>query len=652
MDDSKILVADADPKNIEILRESLETSGFNVVTALNGLDVWEKLHTDHPDLILSEVNLPKMDGFELLERMRDDPQVSSIPLLFLTNRRDIQDRVRSLRGGVKDYMIKPLHVKEVVARIKMILRRMQRIRAEEIEASRKLVGRLEEFSVIDLVESFGVERKTGVLTVNNENNRTGEIYFRNGSVVNATLGNFRGEKAVYQMLPWDKGHFTMTFKEVDVPDEITVSNLGLLLEGFKRIEKRQMLLEQLPNPDTRFVMTETFRKVLAKKEVTTDVARFVGLFDGRRTVLQIVDESTYEDLKALERIVRLYNQGFIRPVEAEPETVRAAEPPPQEEAVYHEEEAAQAEAEQVEIATEEIAEEAAEEELTATAVSPGEQVMTEPDVTAVPEEVLPASPEEPAEAEAVKPEIEEPTVPREEEMAVEELAEEEPEPDGEAAVPEAEKAEAALEPVPIPIELRGIVRKLAQQVGHSTGSLVVLAPDDAGRERFIQQFSGGRFVSKRLPESDTQHVEVAHLLVTDDVRVELFGISTECQFTRFIDTLVPRLLGTIVLLDVGSPHLFSYLGYLVRSLYDSFPTRFAVAVTNTSRAEALSLDYIRDAAGIPNIVPMNYCDLDSTISIVDIVELLLTPETMPSPMEGGIEEHRHAPVDSANNNSS
>jgi hypothetical protein len=233
--------------------------------------------------------------------------------MFLTNRRELQDRVRSLRGGVKDYMIKPLHVKEVIARVRMILRRMERIREEEIESNRKLAGRLEECSVIDLIENFGMERKTGILTLYNANNKSGEIYFRDGAVINASLANLKAEKAVYQMLPWKHGHFTMTFKEINVPDEIAVSNLGLLLQGFKRMEERERLFKALPSPETTFATTETFRNIIAKRELTTDVAKFISLIDGKRDILQIIDESNYDDIKTLERLVKLHQQGFIKP---------------------------------------------------------------------------------------------------------------------------------------------------------------------------------------------------------------------------------------------------------------------------------------------------------------------------------------------------
>jgi len=313
MDNPTILVADGDPKNLQILRESLEASGFEVIVASDGLQAWQKISSDVPDLILSEVNLPKLDGFQLLEKLKADPATSSIPLMFLTNRRELQDRVRSLRGGVKDYMIKPLHVKEVIARVRMILRRMERIREEEIESTRKLAGRLEEFSVIDLIENFGMERKTGILTLYNANNKSGEIYFRDGAVINASLVNLKAEKAVYQMLPWKHGNFTMTFKEINVPDEIAVSNLGLLLQGFKRMEERERMFKMLPSPETTFVTTETFRNIITKRELTTDVAKFISLIDGKRDILQVIDESNYDDIKTLERLVKLYQQGFIKP---------------------------------------------------------------------------------------------------------------------------------------------------------------------------------------------------------------------------------------------------------------------------------------------------------------------------------------------------
>lgn len=316
MENPLILVADADPKNLQILRDSLEASGFSVVLAQDGPEAWDKIQAEQPDMILSEVNLPGIDGFALLEKCKESPLTAPIPIMFLTTQSDLQNRIRGLRGGVKDYMIKPLHVKEVIARVRMILRRTARSRNGENDTSRKMAGRLEEYSVIELIENFGAERRTGILRVFNENNRNGEIWFRNGAVVHATFGTLKAENAVYQMLPWKTGHFVMTFKEIEPMETVSISNFGLLLHGFKRIEQRERLFKQLPSPETTFVITERFQKILQRQELSQEARKFLALIDGRHDIMQIIDAGIYDDIRTLERLVKLYRQGLIVPGKA------------------------------------------------------------------------------------------------------------------------------------------------------------------------------------------------------------------------------------------------------------------------------------------------------------------------------------------------
>jgi len=307
-----VLVGDGDSKNLQILKENLEASGFVVIAVQNGNKGWEEIQQMPPNLVLTEINLPGLNGYQLLERLQADPNTKNIPLIFLTNQREIQQRVRGFELGAKDYLVKPLHVKEVIAHIRMVLRRLERRKTEQLETYMKFSGRLDQLNLADLIESFGVERKTGVLTISN-GRRTGQVYFREGTVVNATLGNISQEPAIYQMLPWSRGYFNMVFKEIDVPDDISISNLGLLLHGVKRLEIREKLIEQLSSPETSFMITPTFKMLVTKKRVNGEIASFVKLFDGKRDVEQIIDDSGMDDLVALKRIVRLYQQGFIKP---------------------------------------------------------------------------------------------------------------------------------------------------------------------------------------------------------------------------------------------------------------------------------------------------------------------------------------------------
>jgi len=313
MNDQSILVADSDPKNLQILKENLEIAGFRVATVTNGVQAWELIRKTPPTIVLSEVNLPEMDGLQLLERIQNDAQLAPIPLIFLTNKRELKDRVQSLKMGAKDYLVKPLHVKEVIAHIKMVIARIERQRSNETNSYFKIVGKLEELNVFDLIESFGIERKTGILTITNQQKLSGEIFFKDGCVINARQGDFKKERAIFQMLPWTSGGFSMVFREVIVPDEIAVSNLGLLLQGLKRMEQREKLLTQLPPVNVTFLPTSTFKNLIAKRKMSPEMVRFISLFDGKRTVGDILNFSVYDDLRTLELTVRLFKQGFIKP---------------------------------------------------------------------------------------------------------------------------------------------------------------------------------------------------------------------------------------------------------------------------------------------------------------------------------------------------
>ncbi|MCK5738718.1 response regulator, partial [bacterium] len=312
MKEQSILVADSDPKNLQILKDHLENAGFLVTTVTNGLQAWELVQQTQPTLILSEVILPGIDGMKLLEKITSTPQTMSLPLIFLTSKRELQDRVLSFKMGAKDYLVKPLHVKEVIAHIKMVLARLERQEQKTMVQHAKLEGDLAELDISALIENFGIERKTGVLSVTHSNGKKGQIYFHNGCVINAEQGNFKREKAVYQMFNWSSGQFSMVFRDVTVKDEISTSNLGLLLQGLRQQEMRKHYLQQIPDINAPFLPTSTFKSLLDKRKLSRDLVRFISLLDGKRKIQQILDTSTYDEVRTLELILRLYKQGFIK----------------------------------------------------------------------------------------------------------------------------------------------------------------------------------------------------------------------------------------------------------------------------------------------------------------------------------------------------
>lgn len=311
MKGKRLLLVDDDPKNIKILRESFSLAEFDVDFAPSDTEAFTKIELNPPDVIVTELAPPKIDGYRLLEQVERNPKTADVPVIFLTKKSDVWNRVKSFKLGAKDYIVKPLHVKEIVARINMVLNRIEKRKMQEAEEKRKHTGRLEDLSVIDLIESLGVKRKSGVLTLTNENGKSGQIFFSEGSIINASCGSMVSEDAVYQMVAWRKGRFTIVFKQVDVPDEISVSNLGLLMQAAKRMEQREKILALLPASNCVFALSDTFKKIISKKGVNPELEKFVNLFDGVNDISRIIDASDFDDLRTLERINKLYKLGFL-----------------------------------------------------------------------------------------------------------------------------------------------------------------------------------------------------------------------------------------------------------------------------------------------------------------------------------------------------
>ena len=120
--DKVILVVDDESRMVRFVRMNLELEGYQVVEAANGLEALEKVRDDLPDLIVLDVMMPEMDGFETLARLRE---ISTVPVIMLTVKGDEEDRIRGLELGADDYVTKPFSPRELASRIRAVLRRAE-----------------------------------------------------------------------------------------------------------------------------------------------------------------------------------------------------------------------------------------------------------------------------------------------------------------------------------------------------------------------------------------------------------------------------------------------------------------------------------------------------------------------------------------------
>jgi DNA-binding response OmpR family regulator len=116
----RILVVDDEPRYLEIIQFNLDSAGYRVTSAASGEEALEVLEADESDLIVLDVMLPGLDGFEVCKRVRDR---SSCPIIMLTAKGAEEDKVRGLRLGADDYVTKPFSAQELLARVEAVLRR-------------------------------------------------------------------------------------------------------------------------------------------------------------------------------------------------------------------------------------------------------------------------------------------------------------------------------------------------------------------------------------------------------------------------------------------------------------------------------------------------------------------------------------------------
>ncbi len=326
-----LLLVDGDHKSLRVMEVSLRKAGFSVTTAVNGRDALEKCQISPPDLILSDTKMPEMDGFELCRRLKEDDRFKGTPFIFLTGQKSVEYKVKGLELGVEDYLTKPIYIKEIVTRVKILLQKKEKERLERKDQKASFAGNLSDMGVVDLVQTLEMGKKSGALRIDGKAGKLAAVFFRDGKILDCEVGKLYGENAFYRLLNWQEGEFAIEFKPIEREERIAVSTQGLLMEGMRRIDEWGRIVEQLPSLDRMF---EIDYALLADRlaEIPDDVNTLLRLFDGRRTLDQVIEEADYDDLAAAGVISKLYFEGIIKELSKEEAQAKESvpEPPPAE----------------------------------------------------------------------------------------------------------------------------------------------------------------------------------------------------------------------------------------------------------------------------------------------------------------------------------
>jgi DNA-binding response OmpR family regulator len=319
-----LLLVDGDARHLRVLEVSLRKAGFSITSAETSAQGLQYLEHSEPDLIISDTQLRDGDGFEFCRAVKQNPRWATIPFIFLTSARELEDKVRGLELGVEDYLTKPIYVKEVTTRVKMLLQRKQQERLGRKDARTKFSGQLADMAIVDLLQTIEISRKSGTIEFATDLGNA-SVWFRDGKVIDAKMGRLQAAAAVYRLLGINEGSFEVEFRTISRAAVIADSTQSLLMEGMRRIDEWVRLLEGLPPLD--HVLSVDQRLLAARGEPPKPAqATLLRRFDGRRTIIEIIDDSGADDLEVLGTIGGLYFEGLLTDEVTSAEEEEHAEP--------------------------------------------------------------------------------------------------------------------------------------------------------------------------------------------------------------------------------------------------------------------------------------------------------------------------------------
>jgi DNA-binding response OmpR family regulator len=203
-----ILIVDDDETILNVLERELRKSGFAVLKAVNGKEALEVVSRHPVDIIVSDISMPEMDGLAFCERIRQNPELVDVPFIFLTVHDGEEERIRGLRSGADEYLVKPFKASDLITRLEILYDRILQMRS-----AGRLTGNLRDITLCDLLQLFEMTRKRGVLHVAASTGK-GTLAVTDGALMDAAWNDLEGEDAVFEMFTLSDGSFRFQPKDV------------------------------------------------------------------------------------------------------------------------------------------------------------------------------------------------------------------------------------------------------------------------------------------------------------------------------------------------------------------------------------------------------------------------------------------------------
>ena len=305
-----VLLVDDDRTGLMILSRSLERANFSVVAANSANEALDVLTSFRPEVILADVSMPGMDGFEFFRTVRAMGLVD-VPFIFCSGRDGALDRILGLRMGADDYLVKPIVPEEVVLKVRLQITKVQYLRALKAALENKdshliMRGNFGGISVLDVLQTARMLGQGEYAVRFTTEEDSGTVYLNSGRVLHAETGWFSGAKAFSRLLQWEKGEFDIEHKHYDDEPTITGGLEELMLHHLTQIDEVRVLRQDIEAQGHQFLV-EIHGDYLNENEIIV-----CDLIETNTSLNGIFDNSLLSDKVTAETLLQLLDKGTVK----------------------------------------------------------------------------------------------------------------------------------------------------------------------------------------------------------------------------------------------------------------------------------------------------------------------------------------------------
>ena len=311
----KVLIVDDDPKIGRLLKFKLSKANYEAEYFNSGSEALERIPQIKPNLIISDIEMPQMNGYQFCEELRQDARTANIPFIFLSGKTDTNDQLEGLRLGADDYVCKPVKIDFLLERMGKVLNRAAK--AKSFQSQADFSGNLSQMNLNDVIQIVESNHKSGELEFTASEGRTiGRIVFNKGNLVKAQFGVLEGAEAFYGLMDEDEGFFEFYGREINEPEQITITNMAALLQGSRLIDEAKALYTILPDLDVLMeIRSDKIPPDVEDRSGKDRIEKILKMITSRYTAREVINSGKMSRPRAASILAEIIRAGVVVAIE-------------------------------------------------------------------------------------------------------------------------------------------------------------------------------------------------------------------------------------------------------------------------------------------------------------------------------------------------